>query len=245
MDELLIDNEVAYKYKYNDAYYLTKNGDVYSTFVIGGQGKTDISKIHKLKYGVDKDGYYRVVLSLNSEKRYVKVHTLIVEQFIGDITDGMEINHKDGNKKNNKVCNLEIVTPRENTVHAHESGLCRSDIPVVVEYDGELFHFASCAECERRFPDISRHYLSQIKNDIVTFSMIYFKKKHPEKRISEIEAYYNGSLYATYNTMLDAEKAFGKKHGAVSSAIKSSVRGKTINQYKIYFPNVSTIENMA
>ena len=77
---------------------------------MGGHGKTDIQNPHRLAYGKDKDGYYRVVLSMNGRKRYVKVHTVVAEQFLGDIQDGFVINHKDGIKTNNYIRNLEIVT---------------------------------------------------------------------------------------------------------------------------------------
>lgn len=41
----------------------------------------------------------------------------------GDIPDGLEINHKDGNRSNNKLSNLEIITHAQNTTHAYQNGL--------------------------------------------------------------------------------------------------------------------------
>jgi len=46
-----------------------------------------------------------------------------MEAFIGPRQDGLEANHKDGDKKNNSVENLEYVTQLENMLHAHEMGL--------------------------------------------------------------------------------------------------------------------------
>lgn len=51
------------------------------------------------------------------------VHRLIVTHFIGAIPDGMVVNHKDGNKLNNRVDNLEIVSQSENQKHAFRHGL--------------------------------------------------------------------------------------------------------------------------
>lgn len=51
------------------------------------------------------------------------VHRLVYETLIGEIPKGMVINHKDGNRKNNLISNLEVVTPSENTRHALENKL--------------------------------------------------------------------------------------------------------------------------
>ena len=40
-----INGEIAYKYLYNGNYYITKSGNLYSTYIICGQGKTDINLI--------------------------------------------------------------------------------------------------------------------------------------------------------------------------------------------------------
>lgn len=45
------------------------------------------------------------------------LHRLIYETFIGDIPQGMQINHKDENKMNNDIENLEVVTPKQNCVY--------------------------------------------------------------------------------------------------------------------------------
>ena len=68
-------------------------------------------------YSQQKDvcGYLRIGCKWIGE---VCVHRLVVKAFISDIPDDMEVNHKDGNKQNNKVENLEIVSHKENMVHS-------------------------------------------------------------------------------------------------------------------------------
>lgn len=65
--------------------------------------------------------YYRVKLN----KRNYKVHRLVGLYFISNPDNKPEINHKDGNKLNNHVDNLEWCTPKENVKHALETGLIK------------------------------------------------------------------------------------------------------------------------
>jgi hypothetical protein len=54
------------------------------------------------------------------------VHRLVAQAFIGFIDRGFEVNHKDGDKTNNCVSNLEIVTRSENCTHAIRTGLSKA-----------------------------------------------------------------------------------------------------------------------
>lgn len=72
---------------------------------------------------IDARGYERVCLfKVNREKRY-KVHRLVAITFIPNPENKPQVNHKDGNKRNNNVDNLEWVTNEENMHHSRETGL--------------------------------------------------------------------------------------------------------------------------
>lgn len=64
------------------------------------------------------DGYMRVNASLHRERWTALAHRLVWVAARGPIPDGMEINHKDGDKTNNRLSNLEVVTPSENVRHS-------------------------------------------------------------------------------------------------------------------------------
>lgn len=67
--------------------------------------------------------YHSVCFSKGKGQRTFNTHRLVAETFIGRIGPGMCVNHKDGNKYNNKLSNLEIVTNGENLKHAFRMGL--------------------------------------------------------------------------------------------------------------------------
>ena len=70
------------------------------------------------------NGYITTCLYMNGESRMAYVHKLVALAFLPNPEGKTQVNHKDGNKKNNHLENLEWVTPRENTIHALDTGLC-------------------------------------------------------------------------------------------------------------------------
>lgn len=70
-------------------------------------------------------GYLRVVLYKNGTAKQFQVHRLVAEHFIPNPLSKPCVNHKDGDKTNNSVKNLEWCTHKENTRHAIKKGLLR------------------------------------------------------------------------------------------------------------------------
>jgi hypothetical protein len=62
-------------------------------------------------------GYLRLDVYREQERGQVYIHRLVWEAFHGRIPNGMDINHRDGNKSNNRLDNLELVTRSENMLH--------------------------------------------------------------------------------------------------------------------------------
>lgn len=79
-----------------------------------------------LKPSKNQKGYLFVELSKNGYSKKFLVHRLVYETYIGIIENGLQINHIDGNKQNNCLKNLEVVTPKQNVQKAVECGLIKS-----------------------------------------------------------------------------------------------------------------------
>lgn len=66
----------------------------------------------------DKKGYKRVCLSEDGKRFLLFTHREVAKAFLPKIDGKQYINHKDGDKGNNELNNLEWCTPKENSVHA-------------------------------------------------------------------------------------------------------------------------------
>ena len=106
----------------NPDYAATKSGRVYSH----KSGKWKALKPQK-----DTDGYLQVRLCNNGSSRLTFVHCLVAEEHIPNPNNYPEVNHKDGNKENNTVRNLEWSTRKDNMLHAHNSGLIKTRKPIL------------------------------------------------------------------------------------------------------------------
>lgn len=70
-------------------------------------------------------GYFYVQLWSGNKTRLFRLHRIVAEAFIGHPPSGTVVNHKDGDKSNNRADNLEYVTQKENIRHAISTGLTR------------------------------------------------------------------------------------------------------------------------
>jgi hypothetical protein len=72
---------------------------------------------------IGSTGYYMISVSKNNKSKPYRVHRLLAENYIPNNFNKPQINHKDGDKLNNDLANLEWVTNRENNTHALKIGL--------------------------------------------------------------------------------------------------------------------------
>lgn len=83
-------------------------------------------------------GYKTVMLSRNGIEKQYTVHAIVASAFLGERNSGMEVNHKDANKENNSVENLEWVTRVENIKHSVANGLNLSENVIKKHIEREL-----------------------------------------------------------------------------------------------------------
>lgn len=94
-----------------DFYYIDSEGMIY------GKSRILSRIIHPIA------GYYSVTMYLNGVRKTVYIHRLVAQLFIPNPENKREVNHINGIKTDNRVENLEWVTPKENIQHAIRTGL--------------------------------------------------------------------------------------------------------------------------
>lgn len=103
-----------------------KHIEGFSDYTISELGEVISYKRNKPKSlipDLNKEGYLRVVLSLEGETYRFSVHRLVATHFIPNPENKPFVNHKDGNKQNNHKSNLEWCDCSYNTVHAYDNML--------------------------------------------------------------------------------------------------------------------------
>lgn len=111
---------------YENAYEIREDGTVLSLprEVLGRDGTVYPFKAKQITPIANKrTGYFQVSLWKNNKGTWFYIHRLLAQAFIPNPEGKPEVNHKDGNRQNNSLDNLEWATRIENAQHAVRTGL--------------------------------------------------------------------------------------------------------------------------
>ena len=110
---------------YEGRYEVSNFGRVRSFLTMGNCRKVGVEYGHLLTAKKNNRGYLRVSLRKDGHTKDFSIHRLVAAAFIGEIPQGMVVNHIDGCKTNNRRSNLEVVSYTGNLEHAIRTGLSR------------------------------------------------------------------------------------------------------------------------
>jgi hypothetical protein len=118
---------------YEGRYWVSDMGNVYSLY----QGDGGNMTLKRLAPHHIKCGYYFVALSKNGIKSFPHIHKLVCAHFCPGWKPGLQVNHKNGIKTDNRAENLEWITASENMLHAYYT-LHKRIKPAALCQDGKI-----------------------------------------------------------------------------------------------------------
>jgi len=142
----------AWKYSKEQSEELPDNGlpipgyDGYIAFPCGKIRSKRFNRFIK----TSKDGYESVILCVQGKRMTRSVHKLIALTFIPNPDQKTVVNHKNGEKLDNRVENLEWVTLAENSIHSVESGFSKTRNVIQYSLDDKyIASYPSLREAQR------------------------------------------------------------------------------------------------
>ena len=169
-----------------------------------GRVKNNHEKIRSIR--TRKDGYQDIALYKNKNVKYKLIHRLVAEAFLHNPDNKKTVNHKDGDKTNNKVNNLEWSTASENTIHAYEKGLINT----------EKLRLAGKKRCGQNHHMYGKHHTEEAKKKI---SKIH---KGPNNHMArKIICITTGEIFDYIN---EAEEKYGVLHQNISKCCKGQYK---------------------
>lgn len=131
--------------------FLNVNG--FLDYIVSDEGYIINQRTGKIVHASpDSCGYMTVHLYKDGKWYTKRLHRLVIDTFSTPPNDASwQVNHINGNKRDNRLINLEYVTPSENMYHAYANGLNHwvgyNERPVRIIETGEVFKYQ--AECAR------------------------------------------------------------------------------------------------
>jgi len=215
-----------------------KKGYYISNF---GRVKSPNNKI-KDTFGIT-GGYYE----MKFDKKHYKIHRLVATYFIDNPENKPLVNHKNGDKFNNKVNNLEWCTNKENVQHAYNMGL-NSSVSPIIQYDKEgnniIEEFSSISEASKKLNINQSNISSCCRGIILQTNGFHFKYKSDidikirekkdnftcGKKVYQYDK--NNNLIKTFNTIAECADFFNVNRKIISNKINGKIsKNNELNKY--------------
>ena len=125
----------------------------YTRYEVSNQGRVRNAHTDQvLRPRIIKEGYLIVDLYYKGQRKTCYVHNLVATAFVEGWREGLEVNHKNGVKTDNRAENLEWVTASENRQHASDVLLLDVKPVALLDERGHLqWLFHSSMACKRAF----------------------------------------------------------------------------------------------
>lgn len=195
-----------------------------------------------------QQGYKHVGLTINKKPKSCRVHRLVAIAFIPNPDDKPYVNHINGVRSDNRMENLEWVTPAENTQHAVSIGLMKPTRErEVVQYslNGEKIKvYCSINEAARQTNSLVEKIVQCCQYQRKTHNNFQWRYKEDEadkiqsveapktspKKVAQLDPK-TGEVIAIYDSYCQAAKAVGGTQSAITHVIKGDKGTKTHKGY--------------
>lgn len=191
-----------------------------------------------------QQGYKHVTIYINKKPKSCRVHRLVATAFIPNIENKPYVNHLNGIRSDNRMENLEWVTPSENTQHAVDIGLFKpTREKQVVQYSlngDKIAIYRSISEAARKTNSsvekivnccqftrkTHNEYQWRYKEDEVDKLQSVELPKTKAKKVAQVNPKTN-EVIAIYDSFCQAAKAVNGTQSAITHVIKGDKGTKT------------------
>lgn len=110
---------------------------------VTGKNLKRVKEEHVIKPFIKRNGYLHIAVLANGKASQYPLHTLLARTFLPNPHNKKCVNHKDGNKLNNRIDNLEWATYAENNNHSIQTGLRVNPTGITNGYSSPVDVFVS------------------------------------------------------------------------------------------------------
>ena len=168
----------------------------YPNYCVSNKGAIKNANTNKVLKQQHRGSQYKFVTIKNTQGKFVckDVHRLVAQAFIPNPENKPQVNHKDGNRINNYVSNLEWVSAKENMRHAFDTGLINKETQIKAhQYNARPVVMVKNGKVVKRFRSLKETARYMNTNPTSIKYVCLFSKTHIYKK--DYEFYFKGDKY--------------------------------------------------